>query len=127
MVGFLIGLLTGILSGFGVGGGTLLMLYLTMVQHISQFTAAGINLLYFIFCAPPALISHVKNNLIHKKACWLCTISGCVMAVLGSLLAAQMDTALLHRLFGGLLLYVGVRELLACRRKKKNSPDKIEE
>ena len=121
MVGFLVGLFTGILSGFGVGGGTLLMLYLTMIQKIPQFTAAGINLFYFIFCAPPALVSHIKNKRIHKKAFWLCTLSGCALAILGSLLAARMDTHLLHRLFGGLLCYVGVRELLACRKSKNAS------
>ena len=63
----LVGLATGILSGFGIGGGSLLMLWLTCVMGVSQRDAAGMNLLYFLACAPPALISHWKNRLIDKK------------------------------------------------------------
>src|SRR5699024_5387810 len=67
-----IGLATGILSGFGIGGGSLLMLWLTCVMGVSQRDAAGMNLLYFLACAPPALISHWKNQLIDKKAALFC-------------------------------------------------------
>ena len=43
----MVGLLTGVLSGCGIGGGSLLLLWLTLVQDMPQFTAGGINLLYF--------------------------------------------------------------------------------
>ena len=49
---FIVGAATGVLSGFGIGGGTLLVLYLTAVGGIEQTIAGGINLLYFIGCAP---------------------------------------------------------------------------
>ena len=45
IVAFVVGLVTGILSGFGVGGGSLLMLYLTMFAGVQQYAAGGINLL----------------------------------------------------------------------------------
>lgn len=48
---FLVGLVTGIISGFGIGGGSLLILYLTAVAGVNQYTAGGVNLLYFIGCA----------------------------------------------------------------------------
>ena len=60
---FLIGLLTGVLSGFGIGGGSLLILYMTSFTEVNQYAAGGINLLYFLFCAPAALVSHIKNKL----------------------------------------------------------------
>ena len=53
-----VGLATGILSGCGVGGGSLLMLYLTLCAGIGQYQAAGINLLYFLSFAPAALAGH---------------------------------------------------------------------
>ena len=43
----LVGAATGVLSGFGVGGGTLLLLWLTLVQGMGQLQAGGVNLLYF--------------------------------------------------------------------------------
>ena len=62
------GLLTGILSGFGIGGGSLLLLYLTLFAGVDQYQAGGINLLYFIACAPAALYSHIKNGLdVYKR------------------------------------------------------------
>ena len=40
-----VGTATGVLSGFGVGGGTLLLVYLTAVAGADQHLAQGINLL----------------------------------------------------------------------------------
>ena len=75
------GLLTGILSGFGIGGGSLLLLYLTLFAGVDQYQAGGINLLYFIACAPAALYSHIKNGLvqIHASEYWLDFITGAVI------------------------------------------------
>ena len=113
-----VGLVTGILSGFGVGGGSLLMLYLTMFAGVQQFAAGGINLLYFIVCAPAALYSHIKNKLVDKQAVLWCTLTGLPVSAAAALLAARIDVSLLRRGFGLLLLYIGVRELRAGKGKK---------
>ena len=86
-----IGLLTGILSGFGIGGGSLLLLYLTLFKGTGQYQAGGINLLYFLSCAPAALISHRKNGLIEREAVKCCVPAGVVTSVLAALLAARVD------------------------------------
>lgn len=109
----LAGLVTGILSGFGIGGGSLLMLYLTLVEHLPQAAAAGVNLLYFICCAPAALISHIKNRLVEQRAVVWCTLAGLPTTAAASLLAGATDVSLLRRLFGVLLLYIGIKELRA--------------
>lgn len=110
-----VGLLTGVLSGFGIGGGSLLMLYLTMLASVEQRTAAAINLLYFLACAPAALVSHIKNGLIEKKAVLWCASFGVLCAAGASFFAAYADIALLRRGFGVLLLYIGFRELFTKR------------
>lgn len=110
---FIIGLVTGVLSGFGIGGGSLLVLYLTGVAGVNQYVAGGINLLYFAFCAPAALISHIKNRLIDRDAVIYCTLAGVVTSVLAAWVAGMIDVGLLRRLFGVFLLYIGIRELLA--------------
>ena len=118
IVAFVVGLVTGILSGFGVGGGSLLMLYLTMFAGVQQYAAGGINLLYFIACAPAALWSHIKNGLIDRQAVLWCMLAGVPVSVAAAFLAAQMDVSLLRRAFGVLLLYIGVRELRAGKPKR---------
>lgn len=115
---FAVGLATGVLSGFGVGGGSLLMLYLTMFVGVQQYAAGGVNLLYFIACAPAALWSHVKNGLIERPAVVWCTLAGIPTSIAAAFFAARMDVGLLRRGFGVLLLYIGVRELRAGRGKK---------
>lgn len=110
-MGILVGALTGVLSGLGVGGGTLLLLWMTSVGGMEQARAGGVNLLYFIACALPAVFGHVKNGLIEKKAVFWCAVSGVPACIAASFLAASMDTGLLRRLFGGFILVIGVREI----------------
>lgn len=117
LIPILVGLTTGVLSGFGIGGGSLLMLYLTIFAHMPQQAAAGTNLLYFIACAPAALISHIRNKLVDYEALLWCTLAGVPTSAAASLLAAATDLSLLRRLFGVLLLYIGVKELFAKPRR----------
>ena len=119
IVNFLVGMATGILSGFGIGGGSLLILYLTTFAGVPQYTAAGINLLYFLFCAPAALISHIRKHLVEKKTALIAIASGIVTSLAAAYVASLMDLSLLRRIFGVFLLYIGVRELF-CRSEKKN-------
>ena len=116
----LVGLGTGVLSGFGIGGGTLLLLWLTLVSDMNQFQAGGVNLAYFICCALPALFYHRKHGLVEKKAALLCIAAGVPACVLASVLAAGLDVTLLRRFFGLFLLFVGFRELFFKKEAPKN-------
>lgn len=110
-----VGLATGVLSGFGIGGGSLLMLWLTQVSGLPQPAAAAINLIYFLACAPAALLHHSKNGLIDRSAVLWCVLAGVPASILSALLAGVLETGLLRRAFGLLLLYIGGRELFAKR------------
>jgi Predicted permeases len=109
----LIGLITGLLSGYGIGGGTLLMLWLTLVCKTDQLTAAGINLLYFIFPAVPALFGHSKNKLVEKEAVIFCVLTGIPACIAVSFFVSHLPLSLLRRLFGVFLLVIGTRELFS--------------
>ena len=109
----------GFLSGLGVGGGSLLILWLTLVLQMPQETARSINLLFFL---PTALIASLfrwkKGNLSTKKV---------LPAMLGGVIAAGLFTWLSHHIssealripFGLLLLITGLRELFYRERKAK--------
>lgn len=121
LVHFLVGAATGVISGFGIGGGSLLLLYLTGVEGIAQYTAGGINLLYFLFCAPAALISHIRNRLVEKRAVLYCVAAGVVTSTAAAFLASLIDTSLLRRAFGIFLLYIGFRELFCKANQEKDA------
>lgn len=106
------GFVTGIISGFGIGGGTILMVYLTALAGVAQRTAQGINLLYFLPTAAAALILHSKNHYVEWKAAIPAVLAGCLTAGLLSFVAMQMDLGLLKKLFGGFLIITGLSELL---------------
>ena len=109
----LAGTATGILSGFGVGGGTLLLIYMTTFAGVPQNLAQGVNLLYFLPAAATALPAHIKNGYIDGKTVWPAALAGQAGTALAAWLATGLDVELLRRCFGGFLLVVGLRELFA--------------
>ena len=111
LLAILAGLICGVLSGFGIGGGSLLMVWMTAVLLMEQKAAQGINLLYFLPTAACALIFHAKNRQLCWRAILPAAIAGCAAAIPGALLAAQIEMALLRKLFGGFLLAVGAVEI----------------
>ena len=113
MLDFVIGALTGALAGCGVGGGTLLLLYLTAVLSLPYQQAKGINLLFFAVCAAIALVSHIKNRLVDIKCASVCAFCGIVAAVPAAIFSADIPHDLMKKIFGALFIVAGVREILA--------------
>lgn len=112
----LAGLLTGILSGFGVGGGTLLLVYMTLVAGLEQPLAQGINLLYFLPAGLMALPAHLKNGYVEKSALLPAIGAGLVCAAGAAWAATAIDIALLRKCFGAFLILVGLWELTGKRK-----------
>ena len=106
----LAGAVTGVLSGFCVVGGTLLLIYLTAFAGVPQTQAQGVNLLYFLPAAAMALPAHLRNGYVHRASILPAVLAGLACAGGAAWLAAGLDVELLHRCFGGFLLVVGVRE-----------------
>lgn len=105
------GAAAGFLSGLGVGGGTLLILCLTVFFGYGQREAQGINLLYFLPTAGIAAALHRKNGLVVKQAALPAIFAGLLAAAPAAWAATMLDTALLRKIFGTLLALVGFREL----------------
>lgn len=107
----LAGALTGVLSGFGIGGGSLLLIYMTSFAGVPQNLAQGINLLYFLPAAATSLPAHVKNGYIEKAALLPAIAAGLAGTALAAWAATALDVELLRKCFGVFLLIVGLREL----------------
>jgi len=120
-IDLLIGAMTGILSGFGIGGGTLLILWLTLFAGMNQLQAGGINLAYFLCSGTPALFTHIKNKLVEKNAFLFCTLTGVPACIFASIAAANIDVSWLRRGFGVLLLFVGFKELFGKQTKTEQT------
>ncbi len=112
----LAGAAAGVLTGAGVGGGTALLLWLTGPGGFSQPQAQGINLLYYLACAPVSLVQHRRSGLFRWDAARPAILPGLCAAGLCALLAGGLPRSLLRRLFGGACILLGLYELL--RREK---------
>lgn len=114
-----VAIVLGFLAGLGVGGGSLLMLWLTFIVGMEYGQARIINLLFFL---PSALIStffHRKQGSVNSKKILPAIVAGCAFAALFSYIGNKIDTTLLKKCFGGLLLVTGLRELFYRPRKAK--------
>lgn len=114
-----VGFGTGILSAWGVGGGTLLLLVMTLFLGVDQVTAQGINLLYFLPTAGVGLLFHRKNGLLEKSVIRAAVPWGIAAAAAGAFIATAVDTALLRKPFGIYLLAAGVATLWQSKGQKK--------
>lgn len=110
-VAVIAGLLTGFLAGLGVGGGSILILWLTIVAEIDQSIARSINLMFFITAAGAVSVLRWKKGTLPFQQLLPAMIAGCVAAVIFSYLRAWISTALVKKLFGCLLLVTGIKEL----------------
>jgi len=107
----LVGTVLGFLAGLGIGGGSLLILWLTAVLETDPQTARCINLLFFLPAAVIACLFRRKQGQLDLKAVLPAIVSGCVAAGIFSFVGMNLDTSLLKKLFGGLLIITGLREL----------------
>ena len=107
----IVGTLLGFLTGLGIGGGSLLILWLTMVLGTDPQTARGINLLFFLPAALIACIFRLRQGSLSIRRVLPAIITGCIAAALFSFLSTKLDTNLLKTAFGLVLLAAGIREL----------------
>ena len=108
----IIGFFTGIASGMGFGGGSILILILTSFLAFPQLKASGINLLYFLPVALFALIYHFKNGNVDKKTAQIAIITGVFGAVIGAYLANNLiDSSILKKIFAVMVLIIGFLEM----------------
>lgn len=107
----LAGTILGTLSGLGIGGGSLLILWLTAVVGTPQQEARCINLLFFLPSALIATLLRRKSGNLPVSRLIPAILFGSAAAAAFSLIGRNLDLQILRRLFGMLLLATGLREV----------------
>ena len=115
----LVGTVLGFLSGLGIGGGTLLILWLTLVLDVPTETARAINLMFFVPCALIACLFRWKQGVLEFKSVLPAILAGIASALLFTWLRRYVDAEVLRKPFGFLLLVTGLREIFYRPRKAK--------
>ena len=114
-----VAVLLGFLAGLGVGGGSLLVLWLTAIVGMEYADARTINLLFFLPCALISTLFRCKQGSVPFRKILPAILGGCISAAVFAWVGTKIDTSVIKKLFGGLLVFTGLRELFYRPRKAK--------
>lgn len=106
-----VSIVLGFLSGLGLGGGSLLMLYLTAAAAMDPHTARGVNLLFYLPSAALATWARRRQGTIHFRQLLPAIAAGCAAGILCTWIGSSLSGTFLQKIFGIVLLAAGVREL----------------
>lgn len=114
-----IGFLAGFIGALGLGGGGVLVMFLAAFLGMGQLKAQGVNLLFFIPVGLFALILHSRKKLVEWKTALPAIGFGLIGAAVGCYLARFFGASIIRKIFGSMLLVLGLWELLSPHRTKK--------
>ncbi len=116
-----VGFLTGVIASMGLGGGFVLMIWLTLFAGVQQKAAQGINLVFFLPIALLSLIMHIKGGLVNRPLLKKYILGGIAGAILGTIATHIVAAELLRKLYALFLLAFGTRELFSSGKKHPNT------
>ena len=120
MIEILTGFISGIVSGTGMGGGTILILCLSIFLGIDQKIAQATNLIFFIPTSLAAIYINTKQKNVDFKISKNIIIFGIIGAIIGATIAKNMDTNILRKTFGIFLAFIAIHEIYTIFKMYKN-------
>ena len=121
MLEILIGLISGIVTGIGMGGGTILILLLSVIWNYEQHIAT--NLIFFIPTSIISIIVNLKQKNINIKLAIILSIGGIIGAIIGAYIGSNIDVNKLKKFFGLFLIIIAIHEIYSLYKeyiKQKN-------
>ena len=117
MLEILTGIVAGIVSGTGMGGGTILILVLSFFMDIEQHTAQATNLVFFVPTAIVAIFVCWKEKIIDIKVGTPIILLGMLGAVIGAISANKIEQNWLKKFFGIFLLLIAIYEIYSLGKQ----------
>ncbi len=121
------GIIAGTISSLGMGGGTILILLLSVFLGIEQHVAQATNLIFFVPTSITAIIMNIKNKKINWKISKDIIIYGIIGALFGSYISNYLPNEKLKKIFGIFLLFIAffqIYEIYSSYSKNKKANNK---
>lgn len=115
----LIGTFSGIFSGIGMGGGTILIFLLTTFAGLEQHIAQATNLIYFVPTAISAIIVNYRDKNIDTKLAKYISLYGIIGAIIGALISINLDVQKLRKFYGIFLAIIAIHEIYTLFKEYK--------
>jgi len=114
------GLISGIISGFGMGGGTILILCLTIFENMPQNIAQATNLVFFLPASISAILANRNQIPVDKKLIKTIVFWGIIGALIGAKISIGLNVHTLRKFFGFFLLLICINEIYSIYKMYKN-------
>ena len=121
MLEIIIGIISGIFSGIGMGGGTILIFLLSAFLGVEQHVAQATNLIYFIPTSISAILINYKEKNIDKKLAIKISIFGIIGAIIGALISTNINVQILKKLFGIFFAIITIHEIYTLIKEYKQN------
>jgi uncharacterized membrane protein YfcA len=113
----LFGIAVGFFSAlFGVGGGVFIVPFVVLVLDETQHFAEGTSLLAIVPIATVGVIAHARSGRVRWKEGALLALGGIAGAVAGVLLAYELSSEALQKVFAVFLLVMAARTIYSAMR-----------
>ena len=108
-----IGLIAGFLSGLvGIGGGIVIVPVLVYFLGFSQHLAQGTTLFMFLFpIGILGVMNYYKGGMVDWKAAAFIGLTFFIGSFFGSKYAVSLDQQTIKKIFGGILVLLGIKML----------------
>ena len=105
------GIISGIVTGLGMGGGTILILLISLFMNVEQHIAQAINLVFFIPTSISAIIINMREKNIDYKLAGVVIICGIIGAVIGAIISQNISSNNLRKYFAAFILLIAIYEI----------------
>ena len=111
MLEIIFGFIAGNITGLGMGGGTILILLLSIFMQLDQHIAQATNLIFFIPTSIASIVTNIKQKNINIKLVKTVSIFGIIGAIIGATISQIVSSHILKRIFAFFILIIAFHEI----------------
>lgn len=125
MIEIIFGVIAGMVTGLGMGGGTILILLLSLFMDLDQHMAQATNLVFFIPTSLAAIFINIKQKNVDGKVAFIISIFGVIGAMIGAIISEKISSNALRKYFAIFILIIAFHEIYQLykeyKKKKKDA------
>lgn len=120
MLEIIFGLIAGMVTGLGMGGGTILILLLSVFMGLEQHVAQATNLVFFIPTSLAAIFINLKQKNVDLKLVTVISFFGVIGAIIGAMISDKISSDSLRKYFAVFILIIAFHEIYELYKGYKN-------
>lgn len=122
------GIISGIVTGLGMGGGTILILLISLFMNVEQHIAQATNLVFFVPTSIAAIIINIKQKNIDYKLAGIISVCGIIGAIIGAIISQNISSNNLRKYFAVFIFLIAIYEIYKLykgyRKQRKSNTNK---